>query len=337
MSAPSAEPVSLENLNGLPAGLARERLLACCASARWAAEVASGRPFASVDEAVARSDESVAGLSQADLEQALAGHPRIGNRARSAGDGSAGEGAAAASPSSHAATEVLTAGWSRQEQAGLRGADGGTIQALADGNAAYERRFGHIYLVCATGRSAPELLAMLRRRLGNDPGTEWAVIRRELGKINQIRLRKLLQENVAGLERRRGAADASGGAQPHLSAVTTHVLDTARGVPAAGIQVWLEQVSESGRTEIARTRTGPDGRAAGLGPHRLAPGTYRLVFGAAGYFASQGAGSAVTGGRGAFFPEVAVTFTADTEDGEAARYHVPLLLSPFGFTVYRGS
>jgi 5-hydroxyisourate hydrolase len=123
-----------------------------------------------------------------------------------------------------------------------------------------------------------------------------------------------------------------------MSAVTTHVLDTARGVPAAGVLVWLEQVSATGRTEIARTRTGYDGRAAGLGPQRLAPGTYRLVFDTAEYFASTGKGG--EGGaknRAAFFPEVAITFTADAADGEVPHYHVPLLLSPFGYATYRGS
>ena len=117
-----------------------------------------------------------------------------------------------------------------------------------------------------------------------------------------------------------------------MSAVTTHVLDTALGIPAAGVQVWLEQVSAAGRTEIARTRTGSDGRAASLGPQRLPPGTYRLVFDTAEYFASTGRGP-----RAAFFPEVAITFTADSGDGEAPHYHVPLLLSPFGYATYRGS
>ncbi len=64
--------------------------------------------------------------------------------------------------------------------------------ALEEGNAEYERRFGHIYLACATGRSASELLAFLRERLGNDDETEWTVVASELAKINQIRLRKLL-------------------------------------------------------------------------------------------------------------------------------------------------
>jgi 5-hydroxyisourate hydrolase len=122
-----------------------------------------------------------------------------------------------------------------------------------------------------------------------------------------------------------------------MSAVTTHVLDTARGVPAAGVPVRLEHVSSEGRTEIARTRTGYDGRASGLGPQRLTPGTYRLVFDTAEYFAGLGKGREGGASRGPFFPEVAITFTADAADGEVPHYHVPLLLSPFGYSTYRGS
>jgi 2-oxo-4-hydroxy-4-carboxy-5-ureidoimidazoline decarboxylase len=176
MSVPGGQ-FGLEHLNVLPAEVAERQLLVCCSSARWAAEVASGRPFASASEVLARSDRSVAALSQADLEEALAGHPRIGDREPASGERSA-------------------AGWSRQEQARAQAADPATKTALAEGNAAYERRFGHIYLVCATGRSGPELLALLRERLGNDPASEWDAVRRELAKINQIRLRKLLEGAV---------------------------------------------------------------------------------------------------------------------------------------------
>jgi 2-oxo-4-hydroxy-4-carboxy-5-ureidoimidazoline decarboxylase len=168
-----ADPVTLDTLNGWPADLAQSQLLSCCSSARWADEVASGRPYRTAEELLARSDAAVARLDQADLEQALAGHPRIG---------AAPTGATSA-----------TSAWSQREQAGVRGADPATIQALADGNAKYERRFGHIYLVCATGRSAAELLALLEERLGHDPGTEWGVVRGELGKINRIRLRRRLE------------------------------------------------------------------------------------------------------------------------------------------------
>jgi len=160
-------PASLETFNALPPDAAGQHLLACCSSGRWVHNVTSGRPYGSVGEALARSDESVARLDQGDLEQALAGHPRIGA-------GSA-------------------AGWSGWEQAGVQGADRATMQALAEGNEAYEQRFGHIYLVCATGRSAAELLTLLRERMAHDPGTEWGIVRRELGKINRIRLRQLLE------------------------------------------------------------------------------------------------------------------------------------------------
>ena len=196
MSAPSVDPAGLQRLNALPAELARQELQACCSSARWAAEVASDRPYASAGEVLARSDESVAGLGQADLEEALAAHPGIGDRSQAGppGRAQAGDGAAAGWPGQEAG-----ASWSRQEQAGAHAADPATLQALADGNEAYERRFGHIYLVCATGRSGAEMLALLRERLGNEPGTEWDVVRRELAKINQIRLRKLLNAtNEAG-------------------------------------------------------------------------------------------------------------------------------------------
>jgi 5-hydroxyisourate hydrolase len=111
------------------------------------------------------------------------------------------------------------------------------------------------------------------------------------------------------------------------SAVTTHVLDTARGTPAAGVQVRLERVSDAGPEELGRASTDPDGRVRDIGPERLQAGTYRLVFGTAEYFAGLNQ-------RDSFFPEVTVTFTAG---GEASHYHVPLLLSPFGYTTYRGS
>src|SRR5258708_15306261 len=138
-----------------------------------------------------------------------------------------------------------------------------------------------------------------------------------------------------------------------MSAVTTHVLDTARGVPAAAGLGWLDQVSGTGPTEIARTRTGDDGRASGLGPQKLPPGTYRLVFDTAEYFArlgpasegaasegaasegaashdggSGGGGSHGARSRGAVFPQVAITFPAHTAHGAAAHHPCAPLLSP---------
>jgi 5-hydroxyisourate hydrolase len=112
-----------------------------------------------------------------------------------------------------------------------------------------------------------------------------------------------------------------------VSAVTTHVLDTARGLPAAGVAVRLELLSETGPVPVGQSVTDADGRAGDLGPVLLPPGTYRLVFGTGAYFAARGV-------ENAFFPEVTVTFLVA---GDAPRQHVPLLLSPFAYSTYRGS
>jgi 2-oxo-4-hydroxy-4-carboxy-5-ureidoimidazoline decarboxylase len=160
--------LSLAELNELPARAADEALVSCCAAPAWVSAVVAGRPYQSVDALLARSDSAVAGLTDADLGAALAGHPRIGDR------------------------QATRAGWSRQEQSGVAAADTELMQALAEGNTAYEERYGHIYLVCATGRTGPELLAFLRDRLRNDRDTEWLIVAAELAKINRIRLSKLV-------------------------------------------------------------------------------------------------------------------------------------------------
>jgi 5-hydroxyisourate hydrolase len=112
------------------------------------------------------------------------------------------------------------------------------------------------------------------------------------------------------------------------SAVTTHVLDTARGVPAAGVPVRLERVTQAGAEPLAAGLTDADGRIGDLGPAQLPEGTYRLVFITGAYLAAQ------AGGTPPFFPEVAVTFAVT---GRVGHCHVPLLLSPFGYATYLGS
>ena len=153
-------------LNSAPEERLRADLAACCAAPEWVAAMVAGRPYADEDELLAASDAAVAGLTDAGLAAALAAHPRIGDRP-------AGE-------------------WSRQEQAGVGSAGADVRAELAAANAAYERRFGQVYLVCATGRSAEELLDICRSRLANDPAAERAVVLVELAGINRIRLAKLL-------------------------------------------------------------------------------------------------------------------------------------------------
>lgn len=117
-----------------------------------------------------------------------------------------------------------------------------------------------------------------------------------------------------------------------MSAITTHVLDTALGRPAAGVPVRLESVPADGSPPVvlAAETTDDDGRARDLGPDAVGPGTFRLVFDVAVHAAATG--------QDCFFPEVALTFrlTAD-EDGTVPHHHVPLLLSPFAYSTYRGS
>ena len=160
------EGIGLAAFNAVPNQRARELLLACCHAGHWAAAVADGRPYGSMEELLARAHAELTGE---DVAEALAGHPRIGE-------------APAAGQSSR----------SRSEQAGVDGADGTVRAGLAAGNRAYEERFGHIYLVCASGRGAQELLNILRDRLRNDPATERQVVRAELGKINDLRLTTLM-------------------------------------------------------------------------------------------------------------------------------------------------
>jgi 5-hydroxyisourate hydrolase len=111
-----------------------------------------------------------------------------------------------------------------------------------------------------------------------------------------------------------------------ISHITTHVLDTSTGKPAAGIPVRLEAENKGSWSEVAAATTDADGRVKDLGPEMLESGTYRLQFTTAGYFANSN--------TAAFFPEVVLVFTVDRDE---PHYHVPLLLSPFSFSSYRGS
>ncbi len=111
-----------------------------------------------------------------------------------------------------------------------------------------------------------------------------------------------------------------------MSTVTTHVLDTGRGRPAAGVQVRLERVTDLGTEAVGGGTTDADGRIRELGPDGLTAGTYQLVFGTGDYFAGAG--------QDTLYPEVTITFSITADGGH---YHVPLLVSPYGYTTYRGS
>ncbi len=180
--------VPVADLDRATAATAAALLRPSCASARWIERLVSGRPHGSRPALEAASDATISTLGWPDIEQALAAHPRIGDRPPSRdrgevhdrpqpGDGPAGREAA----------------WSRQEQAGARDASGDVQAGLRAGNAAYEERFGHVFLICATGMPAASMLAALQARLGHDSATEREVVRDELMKIVRLRLGKTFE------------------------------------------------------------------------------------------------------------------------------------------------
>jgi 2-oxo-4-hydroxy-4-carboxy-5-ureidoimidazoline decarboxylase len=140
-------------------------VLACCESTAFAKLITEGRPYPDAGALDAAIGTAFAALTWEDIVEAMNAHPRIGAR---------------------------TGGISAAEQAGATAAGSAVRQALAAGNEAYEERFGHVFLICATGLSGQEMLDALTRRLRNTPETEQPEVRQELLKITRLRMRKLL-------------------------------------------------------------------------------------------------------------------------------------------------
>ena len=147
--------------------------LRCCGSSRWAERMARLRPFESEDALFDDAERTWWDLDRTDWLEAFAAHPRIGDRG------------------ALRARFAPAAALSAREQSGVDGASNEVLQSLADDNARYSERFGYIFIVCATGKSAEEMLTLLRERLPNDPGHEIRVAAAEQAKITRIRLEKL--------------------------------------------------------------------------------------------------------------------------------------------------
>jgi 2-oxo-4-hydroxy-4-carboxy-5-ureidoimidazoline decarboxylase len=211
---PGPDRVPVADLDRATAATAAGLLRPSCASARWIERLVSGRPYETLPALVAASDATIGVLGWPDVEQALAAHPRIGDRTPSGaaggkapqpgdapGDRRAPEAAAGGQLGPEAAADGRPgpaggdreAAWSRQEQSGTRDAPADVQAGLRAGNAAYEERFGHVFLICATGMSAASMLAALQGRLGHDPAREREVVRDELMKIVRLRLGKAFQ------------------------------------------------------------------------------------------------------------------------------------------------
>jgi 2-oxo-4-hydroxy-4-carboxy-5-ureidoimidazoline decarboxylase len=160
--------VLIEGFNALPQNEAEERLYRCLANSRWAAEVSSRRPYADAQSFLTTAANALDELTVDDWVAAFKAHPRIGERGGDAPESS------------------------QREQGRALQSAGSTLAALETENRQYEERFGHVFLIRASGRSGEEILSELRRRMKNDPAKEFAEARRELSKIAGDRLLELV-------------------------------------------------------------------------------------------------------------------------------------------------
>ena len=166
--------ITVAELDAMPESQAGERLKECCGASRWVSAMLSRRPFGSHDAVFSAASEIWKSLGPSDWLEAFSHHPRIGE-------------GKSAMPRTRTGSE-----WAASEQAGMQRANDQVRDALAAANRAYEKRFGHIYIVCATGKSADEMLALARERLRNDADVELRIGAEEQRKITEVRLERLL-------------------------------------------------------------------------------------------------------------------------------------------------
>lgn len=166
--------MNLNHLNQLPRDEAAAEFAECCGSKRWAETMTERRPFERVEDLTQTASDVWWSLKHDDWLEAFRSHPKIGEK--------------------KAAETISTQSqqWSGQEQSGMRNAGDDTIETLAQLNREYEQKFGYIFIICATGKSADEMLALLRQRIGNDPDTELPIAAAEQAKITELRLKKLI-------------------------------------------------------------------------------------------------------------------------------------------------
>lgn len=333
------ETGGVEAFNHAPERQAVSLLEPLFCSAQLAEQVVAARPFATADDAVDEMKELLRDLSEDAILESVNAHPPIG--------GSVEKGSLSESEQSAALGDQGAGG-----EGGGEG-DGGadpltTIRAL---NEEYRGRFGYTFLIRAAGLTAGQILANLEQRLTNTPEAEWSEVLGNLAAINELRMRQMLESlGVTG---------------PTLS---THVLDTSTGLPASGVHFELQLIQEGnggsgtssdssasassaiansvnsaeesagvgsdatvnpGQSVVESGETNADGRFSFA--DRLGAGVYNLRFDTDSYFAARGI-------RG-LYPWVDVTFRVDDVDlgAGASHLHIPLLLSPYGYSTYRGS
>lgn len=282
--------MTLKAFNKLNKTEKAKQLMNCCGSSTWVELLLNKSSFASEKDMIeAATDVWYNQCSSINWLESFTHHPKIGD------------------------IKSLTKKFAGKEQASVAAATKKTIIALANANKKYEAKFGFIFIVCATGKSATEMLRLMEDRLANTIGEELHIAMGEQMKITILRLQKLITE-----------ADWSFLKPGQL---TTHILDTSIGKPGKDISIRLQIPVNGTWQTIAQGITNTDGRVPDLLPplKRLQYGNYKIVFDTASYFAAQ----KVKG----FYPEVEIQFIVFDD----THYHVPLLINPFGYSTYRGS
>ncbi len=282
--------MTLATFNALNIKIVKEHLFSCCGSEKWTALMLNYFPFESEIDLIEKAtkiwyDE----CTKEDWLESFTHHPKIGD------------------------INSLKEKFASKEQVAITTADEETIQQLSFLNNQYETKFGFIFIVCATGKSAAEMLQLIKDRVENSVEEELHIAMGEQQKISIIRLKKIISNgNFKFLS---------------MNQITTHVLDTSIGKPGVDISIKLMANENEVWKTIAQGVTNIDGRIADLLPSekKLSIGNYKMVFNTGAYFQQKNIKT--------FYPAVEIIFSVEDE----SHYHVPLLINPFGYSTYRGS
>ncbi len=288
--------MTLEEFNHLSKEEAALQLINCCGSVKWQQAMMNALPFQNAKELIKTMQQIwYKECVKEDWLEAFSHHPKIGD--------------IKSLTEKFAATKELAG----NEQKNVNNAPAEIINNLAKANTEYEEKFGFIFIVCATGKSAEEMLDLLNDRLQNSKKEEINIAMGEQNKITFLRIKKLIP--VAEWEH----------IQP--CQLTTHVLNTSLGKPGKNITIRLQKMNEALWETFAQGITNEDGRVADLLPQGLVldPDKYKIVFETATYFKKENIKT--------FYPAVEIQFNIFDD----AHYHVPLLINPFGYSTYRGS
>jgi 2-oxo-4-hydroxy-4-carboxy-5-ureidoimidazoline decarboxylase len=284
-------PLTLDALNAMDPQDFVAALGEAFEHAPWVAQAAAAsRPYPTV---AALHDAMVAVVRAAPAERQLGfigGHPELGSRVGQA-------------------VELTDASKSEQGSLGLDSLSAAEFDAFSRLNRDYRDKFGIPFIICVRRHTRDSILRNFERRLGNDPVAERAQALTEIGLITRLRLNALVD---------------GPGKPVTVGRLSTHVLDTVTGRPAAGIAVTLHEVGASARGLIAQTVTNADGRTDQplISGEPLRIGTYELTFDVGGYY------------KDGFLDRVPIRFGIAEPEGH---YHVPLLMTPWSYTTYRGS